>query len=106
MKNGELHGDKTGAEALLDKAGWVKNADGKREKGGALLTLQLVAYPQRAGLPIIAPVIDKTLAALGITVTTVITSGDSWDPQGIISGKQWDMLLWAQHTLPAGDPAF
>merc|ERR1719355_274448 len=50
LKDGELHGQKTEAETMLDEAGWVKNADGMREKDGAPLTLKIVAYPQRPAL--------------------------------------------------------
>ena len=42
VKYGDYHADKSGAEKLLDEAGWVKNAQGMREKSGAPLTITLV----------------------------------------------------------------
>lgn len=101
----QLNANKAEAERLLDAAGWTKNADGKRMKDGVALTLKLVAYPQRPGLVTMQPAIKAQFEALGIPVTTKITSGSSWDElDGITANKDFDMLFWAQHTLPAGDP--
>jgi len=105
VEDDSLHADKSGAATLLDEAGWVKNANGIREKAGVQLTLDLVAYPQRPGLVTIQPLIKQQLAALGIVVNTIVTSSESWDElDAIIADKNFDLLLWAQHTLPAGDP--
>merc|ERR1719199_224262 len=71
------------------------------------LSVKLVAYPQRPGLPIMQPVIAEQLTALGITVNSVTTSAESWDElDKIMADKDFDLLMWAQHTLPAGDPAW
>ena len=68
------------------------------------LTIDLVAYPHRPGLVIMQPVIEQMLTALGITVNTILT-GDDWsETQQIIDGGDFDLLMWAQNTLPAGDP--
>ena len=33
------------------------------------------------------------------------TSGTSWDQHdAIMASGNWDLLMWAQNTLPAGDP--
>jgi len=107
LRDAQLHADRSGAASLLDEAGWLKNANGIREKDGTPLSLDLVAYPQRPGLVTIQPVIERTLAALGIVVKTKVTSGTSWDElDQITSSNDFDLLLWAQHTLPAGDPQF
>jgi len=99
------HADKAGAEALIEAAGWVKNSTGFYEKDGAPLTLRLVAYPQRPGLVLMQPTIQMRLQALGIVVNTHVTSGSSWDElDAIMAARDFDLLLWAQHTLPAGDP--
>jgi peptide/nickel transport system substrate-binding protein len=101
-----LNADTSGAGKLLDEAGWVKNANGIRMKQSVPLTLKIVAYPQRAGLATMLPYVKQQLAALGITVTTTLTSGSSWDElDKIMADKNFDMLMWAQHTLPNGDPA-
>jgi len=107
LKDTELHGQKSEAAKLLDEAGWLKNGEGFREKNGVPLTLKLVAYPQRPALPVVAPVMAKRFEALGIKVNTVITSSENWDQlDKIMADKDYDLLCWAQHTLPAGDPQF
>ena len=99
------HGDKAEAESLLSLAGW-QLVDGKRMKDGEELTLDLVAYPHRPGLVIMQPEIADQLGALGITVRTVLTSFDWDETQAIIDNADFDLLMWAQHTLPAGDPSW
>ena len=99
------HGDMSVSKALLDQAGWVLNGN-KRSKNGDDLTIRLVAYPHRPGLVIMQPYIAKAMEDLGITVQTILT-GDNWDEtQKIIDDRSFDMIMWAQHTLPAGDPAW
>ena len=74
-------------------------------QNGIALNVKLVAYPQRPGLEIMQPVIKAQLEALGINVTSILTSGSSWDQLNqIIADKNFDLLMWAQNTLPAGDP--
>jgi len=91
----------------LDEAGWVKASSGIREKDGVPLTVNMVAYPQRPSLVTVQPVIKRTFEALGITVNAKVTSSENWDElDAIIETKDFDLLLWAQHTLPAGDPQF
>jgi peptide/nickel transport system substrate-binding protein len=103
----QLQVDKSAAETLLDEAGWLKNANGKREKAGVALTLRAVAYPQRPGLVTMLPVIAQSLTALGITVNQKVTNGASWDElDAIMASQDFDLLLWAQHTLPSGDPSY
>jgi len=97
------HGDMSAAAALLDEAGWTLT-NGKRVKDGQELTINLVAYPHRPGLVIMQPVIAEALTALGITVTQTLTGQDWSETQAIIDARSFDMLMWAQHTLPAGDP--
>lgn len=100
-----LSANKAEAERLLDAAGWAKNAAGKRMKAGVALTLKLVSYPQRPGLVTIQPAVKTMFEALGITVITKITDAASWNElDTITANKDFDMLFWAQHTLPAGDP--
>ena len=98
------HGDMNAAKALLDDAGWVLNANNMREKDGSVLTVNLVAYPHRPGLVIMQPVIEESLVKLGIEVNSILTGFDWDETQSIIDEKSFDLLLWAQHTLPAGDP--
>ena len=98
------HGDLSAANFLLDGAGWVLNDSNMREKDGSILTLNLVAYPHRPGLAIMQPVIEAALIKLGIAVNVILTGMDWSETQNIIDERSFDLLLWAQHTLPAGDP--
>ena len=83
--------DKTGAEKLLDEAGWKASPSGKRTNAqGEELKVKLVAYPHRPGLVIMQPVIQDTLESLGITVEKVLT-GDDWsETQEIIDEGDFD----------------
>lgn len=93
--------DLEAARALLEEAGWRPGSDGVRAKDGARLALSLVAYPQRPDLVTLQPVIRAALAELGIAATTRVTE----DANGVATSGDFDLLLWAQHTAPAGDPA-
>ena len=98
--------DAAQAATLLNEAGWVLNGDGIREKNGVKLTLDIVYYTFRPDLVTMAPLIQASYVALGIQATIRVndlgnfmrTTNSSNDDSG------FDMLLWAQHTLPAGDP--
>ncbi|EJK53327.1 hypothetical protein THAOC_27259, partial [Thalassiosira oceanica] len=91
------------AAALLDEAGYTLNSNGKREKDG-VLSINLVAYPHRPGHGIMQPLIAESLRDLGIEVEETLTSFTWSDTQDIIDGRTFDILMWTQHTLPAGDP--
>jgi len=93
--------DAARAAALLDEAGW-RLEGGVRRKDGAALRLEVVAYPQRPDLVTMLPVVRARLTALGIEVATRVSENVS------VTAKEgsFDMLMWAQHTAPAGDPAF
>ena len=93
------------AATLLDTAGWtLDSATGKRMQLGEELTVRLIAYPHRPDLVTMQPIIEAALTGLGITVESVLTSMDWSETQAIIDGRSFDLLLWAQNTLPAGDP--
>lgn len=93
--------DRARAAALLDEAGW--KLDGAlRKKDGVALTLDLLAYPQRPDLVTFQPVLKAEFAKLGIGVTTRVADSIS----AATKGGDFDLALWAQHTAPAGDPAF
>ena len=97
-------GDAAGAGTLLDEAGWtLDSTTGKRTKDGADLTLKIITYNSRPGLGIMMPVIATTLEALGITVEQVL---NDWDgTSALIDARDFDLLMYMQNTLPAGDPA-
>lgn len=101
----DSHGDADTAAALLDDAGWILNSDdGKRYKDGKELTVTLVAYPHRPGLGIMQPLIAEQLEDIGFSVNSVLTGMDWSETQAYLDDETFDLMLWAQHTLPAGDP--
>jgi peptide/nickel transport system substrate-binding protein len=104
----DANDDTRKAEELLEEAGWTLDPEtGMRTNNqGEELTVKLVAYPQRPGLVTMQPVIEQTLQGLGIAVDTVLTGSDWSETQEIIDEGDFDMLMWAQHTLPAGDPGW
>lgn len=94
--------DRAEARRLLDEAGWRPGPDGVRTKDGARLALALWAYPQRADLVTMQPVLRAALGEIGVAVETRVAE----NAQALARDGQFDLLLWAQHTAPAGDPAF
>lgn len=98
-------GDAGRAKELLDEAGWLLDDNsGMRMKDGKPLTINLVAYPHRPGLKTMQPVIEAALEALGMDVTSIVTGQDWSETQTILNDRSFDLMMWAQHTLPAGDP--
>lgn len=93
--------DRAAAQALLDEAGWRLDG-GKRQKNGQALKLTVLAYPQRPDLVSLLPVLRDQLMRLGIEVETRVVE----NAQAAAKEGNFDLLLWAQHTAPAGDPAF
>lgn len=105
---GSLAGDAAGAAALLDSAGWTCtgtcSAANKRMKAGKTLDVHLVAYPHRPTLGMMQPLIEKSLDDLGINCTATMT-GMAWsETSAHMNARTFDLLMWAQLTLPAGDP--
>ena len=94
--------DPAAANALLDEAGWQMGPDGVRAKDGERLELSLHAYPQRPDLVTFQPVVRAAQAKVGISVRTAVTEQAS----AVAAQHEFDLFLWAQHTAPAGDPAF
>ena len=50
-----------------------------------------------------APMIQASYVARGINATIRVNDEGNF-MEGDGAGSGFDMLLWAQHTLPAGDP--
>ncbi|CAK0790031.1 unnamed protein product [Prorocentrum cordatum] len=101
--SGTLQEDQSAAEDLLTNAGWLLE-NGKRMKNGIELSLTLYSYPFRPDLGTMRPLIQASLESLGITVN----GGDVclWEDAyaAILADNDYDLLMWAQHTLPNGDP--
>lgn len=90
------------AKILLNEAGWSPNADGMLEKDGKVLKLRLVTYASRPDLTLLMQIAASQLKDLGIDTTTEIV-----DNIDATAGKgDYDIIFYAQHTAPTGDPAF
>jgi peptide/nickel transport system substrate-binding protein len=94
--------DRAAAEDLLNEAGWMRGNDGVRRKDGKPLALVVYAYPQRPDLVTFLPVLKALYGQIGVEVETRLTEAASQ----LVASHDFDLLLWAQHTAPAGDPAF
>ena len=53
----------------------------------------MVAYPHRPGLAIMQPVMEGSLTALGIEVTTTFTDNECSETQATIDGRTFDLML-------------
>ena len=97
----------TEAARLLDEAGWLL-VNGVRTKNGEPLSLNLVYYNFRADLVTMAPIIKEQLARVGVQATVTEDNKGKYmvDPTCTGTGcpQGFDLLLWAQNTLPSGDP--
>jgi len=66
--------DPEAAKAELAKAGWVLNAQGVREKNGKAMEIEILTFPDRPELPLIAAVLEQQFAAVGALPTINNTS--------------------------------
>lgn len=64
--------DPEGAKAALTEAGWSLGADGIFARDGAPLEIEILTYPDRPELPLVAAVLEQQFAAIG--ARTLITS--------------------------------
>ena len=97
----KLSQDVEKAKKLLDEAGYVMK-DKVRMKDGKTLDITLTTYPSRPDLTIIMQIMASQLKELGFNVNTQIVDGIDT----VAKSGEFDLILYAQHTAPTGDPAF
>jgi len=90
------------AEALLAEAGWARAERGPRTKNGQPLSVTLTGYTQRPETVTMLPVLKSMLERVGFRVETRIAE----NVNTAAASGDYQILLWAQHTAPAGDGAF
>lgn len=91
------------AKDLLMKAGFKENTDGKMEKGGKPLTLELITYKARPELPLIAQLLQSDAAKAGVTIT--IKNVENADTH-LSENKDWDLATYSNNTSPRGDGSY
>lgn len=96
--------DPEGAAKLLDDAGYVdKDGDGFREnKDGEAMVLDLVYYPGRAEIPVMAEAMEQDLKGLGININLKeIDQGSAWNT---FMAGEYDILIMSISMTSSGDP--
>jgi peptide/nickel transport system substrate-binding protein len=80
------------AEKLLDQAGWVKDASGKRSKAGVPLELN-VATVRSGDYPVVLEEIARQWSKIGVTVQTQLVLPDEFQ-QNVLSPRAYDVLVY------------
>ncbi|WP_318615720.1 nickel ABC transporter substrate-binding protein [Sporosarcina sp. YIM B06819] len=91
------------AKLLLAEAGYTENADGKMEKDGKALKLELITYKARPELPLIAQLFQSDCAKAGIEI--IIKTVENADTH-LVENKGWDMSTYSNNTSPRGDGSY
>jgi len=96
--------DAAKAEALLDEAGWVKGADGIREKDGRKFSIQFYTTENNQTRQSVAQIVQENLKVVGIDVvlnfvpaTAVLFANGE---EGILSARKFDLALYAWVSGP------
>lgn len=89
------------ADKLLAAAGYAKNSKGIYEKDGKPLSIHMVTYSARADLPILMQLAASELTEAGIESKTDVVD----DINVSLEGGDYDLVFYAQHTAPSGEPS-
>jgi peptide/nickel transport system substrate-binding protein len=93
------------AKSLLSQAGYTDtNGDGLLDKGGKPLTLKLVTYPERPGLPSIAQALQGFFADIGVTLEVDIMTSSATG--SVLVTPDWDFYLMANATTMIPTPYY
>jgi peptide/nickel transport system substrate-binding protein len=96
--------DLSQAEALLDREGWSRGADGKRRKNGVPLRISLSYGAANTEDSLLAPVIQDYLKQAGIELLLNPVEAAALDE--LLERKDYDMILAGQSFIPTDDPSF
>jgi len=93
------------ANALLDRAGWVRGSDGIRAKNGVKLDLNVALVASKGGklFDMLAQQWRKVGAAIDITRYPSAKYFASPAEGGVVYGKDWDAVYFAWGADPYGD---
>jgi peptide/nickel transport system substrate-binding protein len=99
--------DPAQANALLDRAGWVRGADGIRAKGGVRLELRVASQSGRSDVDAQLALVraDWERIGVGLTIRHYPPALMFAPPQqgGIIYGNTWDVITFAWAADTFGD---
>lgn len=98
----KIENDKEKAVKILEELGYIKNKNGKFEKDGKEIELNIATLSFRKDLVILSQVMASQLETLGINVKVVALD----NAENIDKDSGYDILLYAQHTAPTGEPSF
>ncbi len=91
------------AKRILEDAGFKAGRDGKLEKDGKPLTLQLLTYKGRPELPMIAQLLQSDAAKIGVTLEIkMVENVDTY----LRENKDWDLVTYSNLTAPRGDGGY
>ncbi len=92
--------DMDGAKALLAQSGYIdSDGDGFLDRDGKKVSLQIITYG-RTGLPQTSQALQSALRQLGIDIS--LEQMDSTEERG--HAGTFDLSVYAEVTLPTGDP--
>lgn len=91
------------AKSLLAEAGYQENADGKMEKEGIPLKLELITYKARPELPLIAQLFQSDAAKAGVEIE--IKTVENADTH-LAENTDWDIGTYSNNTSPRGDGSY
>ncbi|MBD8497369.1 nickel ABC transporter substrate-binding protein [Paenibacillus arenosi] len=91
------------ASELLTRAGYQRNSNGKLEKDGSPLKLQLITYKTRPELPLIAQLIQSEAAKLGMEIEIKLV--ENVDAH-LRESDQWDLVTYSNLSAPRGDGGY
>lgn len=121
--------DQEAAKDALAQAGWTAGADGILQKDGTALNIELLTYPDRPELPLVAAVLEQQFAAIGAkavinstnfseipakhadgTLSTALFARNfalTPDPVGTLvqdyaPGGDWGAMGWTNEAFTAG----
>lgn len=94
--------DPAQAGALLDGIGWTLGSDDVRARSGQPLAFELLTYPQRPELGLLATVIQAELGQIGMSVS--IRNVEQITP--IVTNREYVATMYRLGTAPTADPGF
>jgi len=91
--------DPTRAAALLDEAGWHRDASGVRRKNGAPLALRLVSTAGNIGRDETATIIQASLAKIGVALSYVRFPASQLfsHDHGVLEDGKYDLAIYTEY---------